>query len=155
MATRRKKFAARARAIGRAAASPRSSVMQTVGGAAAYFLHKVASDNLDFVRNNWYAGPAALAVIGHAVKRTRFREVGAALCGAAGYAGALAFKLRESQKQNQPAETGIVYDTSGLQGRELPDNTMTSNAPELEAMYPDTGMYVDDADVSSAMNLGM
>jgi hypothetical protein len=148
----------RARAIGRSAVSPRSSFMQVLGGGITYYGHKLGSENIDFIRNNFWAGPAVGAVLGHILKRSpQLREVGAAMIGASGYALALGYTFNEqSKKSSQPAQTSGVVEVGEIPRRQLPGTLATSFAPELSGHYPQTGAYGSDYDddVSEAMQIG-
>lgn len=127
-------FRDRARAIGRSAASPKSTIVQGIAGVLAYYGHKLASENISFVRENFWVGPLALGVGGHLIKRSNMvREAGAALVGAGGYALAMGFALDQAKSQQEAKglmEVGAVY--SG----QLPGNMSTATEPELSEYYP-------------------
>lgn len=66
-------------------------------GAIAQVVGQMARENVAFLRNNWYGEPGALLGVGLlAMKKNS--TVGAALCGAAGYAGSFNYKLNQFQQ---------------------------------------------------------
>lgn len=145
----------RARSIGRAAVSPKSSFMQVLGGGVTYYGHKLGSENVDFIRNNFWAGPAIGAVLGHILKRSaQLREVGAAMIGASGYALALGYTYsQQSKQQSAPAQTSGVVEVGAIPRSQLPGTMATQANPMLSDWYPQTSDVVDD-DVSEAMSIG-
>lgn len=147
----------RARAIGRSAVSPRSSFMQVLGGGITYYGHKLGSENISFIRENFWAGPAVGAVLGHILKRSpQLREVGAAMIGASGYALALGYTFNEQNKKSgggQTSQTSGIVEVGAIPRSQLSGRMATSFAPELDSYYPQTSDVVDD-DVSEAMSIG-
>ena len=147
---------ARARSVGRGLArGAKGTAVQATSGVVGYFAQTLAASKIDFVAQNWWVGPAGLAAMGHLLKRKpRFQNVGAALCGAAGYAGAMGFMLRpkgETSGLVRPSEVGALVSQSGMGFLpELNQGTAVS--------YPTSAYYSEpseetEADVSYAMNL--
>lgn len=153
----------RARNIGRrAAAGARGTLIGAASGAAAFFAHKAASDRIDFVRDNWWVGPAVLAVGGHMLKqKPRTATIGVALVGAAGYAGGLGYSMNRAVKQQAEAQGlqsgGGYYETQGLQTPgdpyALSDNAATDAAPLTSAWAPQDAELSQQDSIAGAMML--
>lgn len=145
-------FRSRARAIGRSAASPKSTFVQAIGGGVSYYAHKLGSDNVEFIGKNFWAGPVIMGVLGHLLKRSgQLREVGAAMVGAAGYSLALGYAANQSAKAN--TQTAGIVDV-GYTGGELPDNMANSFMAGTSGWLPEVSAYDEDYDVSEAMAIG-
>lgn len=145
---------ARARGAGRRfAGGAKGSAVEGVVGVVGYFAHKTASEKIDFVRDKWWSGPVAMGVLGHVLKKkAKTAQVGTALLGAAGYAGAFGYSL--SKAAAAPETKGLMssgYDASGLQSSvdpySLPDSIDT------DASAGTSDYYDEDANIASAMNL--
>jgi hypothetical protein len=146
------------------------------GGAAGFYAQQWAGENFDFVRNKYWGGPALLLGAGMFAGKRGYQAAGHGLAGAAGYA--LAFNYELSKFQNgkrqsspvgafaDPAPGAPAASTKGPDGYGDPfggdasgylDGADDVQAPvqftEAAGMYDDTGAD-DDADVSSAVNLG-
>lgn len=139
----------RARGAGRRfAGGAKGSAVEGIVGVVGYFAHKTASEKIGFIGQNWYAGPLGMAVLGHVLKKkAKTANVGTALLGAAGYAGAFGYSLK---KAAAPETKGLMApgETGALQGTEsyyLPDTIDTDASPE-------TSDY-EDMRIASAMGL--
>lgn len=139
----------RARGAGRRfAGGAKGSAVEGIVGVVGYFAHKTASEKIGFVGQNWYAGPLGMAVLGHVLKKkAKTANVGTALLGAAGYAGALGYSLKkaaapETKGLMAPGETGALQGTDSYY---LPDTIDTDASPE-------TSDY-EDMRIASAMGL--
>lgn len=159
MAHKKTKSHSRARAIGMSAARGiKGTAIDGVAGVAAYFAHSFASEKVDFVAKHWYAGPVGLALIGHVLKRKpKTMGIGASLLGAAGYAGALGYKLNKAAQPAPATGTSGLMQPSEVSGLmsptdpfALPDNSGTSAHHPAET----TGYEDDDYSVDNAMGLG-
>lgn len=122
----------RAREIGR---SVKGTAVQAIGGVGSYYAHKLASENIAFVRDNFWMGPAVLGIVGHFLKR-RMGGLGASMIGAGGYALAMGFALDQA-KSSQEAK-GLI-DVGAWSPSSLPDNMATASYPELAEAYPTGG----------------
>lgn len=145
---------ARARGAGRRfAGGAKGSAVEGVVGVVGYFAHKTASEKIDFVRDKWWSGPVAMGVLGHVLKKkAKTAQVGTALLGAAGYAGAFGYSLNKAAQAGKPETKGLQYpgDAQGLSGVDsyyLPDTIDTDASPETSA-YDDTS-----ANIAGAMAL--
>lgn len=144
---------ARARGAGRRfAGGAKGSAVEGIVGVVGYFAHKTASEKIDFVRDKWWSGPVGMALFGHTLKKkAKTAQVGTALLGAAGYAGAFGYSLNRAGAAGKPETKGLQspgYDTGALQGVDpyyLPDTIDTDASPETSA-------YADE-DIASAMGL--
>lgn len=140
---------ARARGAGRRfAGGAKGSAVEGLAGVVGYFAHKTASEKIGFVAQNWYAGPVAMGILGHVLKKkAKTAQLGTAVLGAAGYAGALGYSLNKAAKPEtkglmQPGETGALQSVDPYY---LPDTIDTDASPETSA-YEDEG-------IASAMGL--
>ena len=102
--------------------------MCAASGAGAYYLAKVASEKVNFLKDSWWATPLAMAFLGHFLTRKN-PAIGHALVGVAGYMGAMAYDWKsqiEKQKtaSGQPAAKGLddagafssqVFESAGVQ----------------------------------------
>lgn len=137
----------RARGAGRRfAGGAKGSAVEGIVGVVGYFAHKTASEKIGFVGQNWYAGPLGMAVLGHVLKKkAKTANVGTALLGAAGYAGAFGYSMKaatETKGLMAPGETGALQGTDSYY---LPDTIDTDASPE-------TSDY-EDMRIASAMGL--
>lgn len=139
----------RARGAGRRfAGGAKGSAVEGIVGVVGYFAHKTASEKIGFIGQNWYAGPLGMAVLGHVLKKkAKTANVGTALLGAAGYAGAFGYSLKkaaapETKGLMAPGETGALQGTDSYY---LPDTIDTDASPE-------TSDY-EDMRIASAMGL--
>lgn len=142
---------ARARGAGRRfAGGAKGSAVEGIVGVVGYFAHKTASEKIDFVRDKWWSGPVGMALLGHTLKKkAKTAQVGTALLGAAGYAGAFGYSLNRAAAP-KPETKGLQSpgDVGALQGVDpyyLPDTIDTDASPETSA-------YADE-DIASAMGL--
>jgi hypothetical protein len=130
----------------------KGTLMQAIVGGVSYYGHKLAADNVSFVAENFWVGPAAMALLGHFAKRSqRFGSAGAALVGAAGYSLAMGFALNQKS-----SETKGIVDTGAFAPSQLPDNMSTQFNPMLSGFYPQesAGIYDQEGEVSEAYNIG-
>ncbi|MBI3204492.1 MAG: hypothetical protein HYZ29_23345 [Myxococcales bacterium] len=144
----------RARGAGRRfAGGAKGSAIEGGIGVVGYFAHRTASEKIGFVGSKWWAGPAAMAVLGHVMKKkAKTANIGTALLGAAGYAGAMGYSLTKAGETTKglqsPGEVGALQSGYGY----LPDTGPTDSAPGTSAYDEVTG-YEDEEDISSAMGL--
>jgi hypothetical protein len=90
----------------RGAQSAKGSLIPAVVGAIGYGAHYVGSQKIEFVRDKYWAGPVAMAVVGHIVKKKRpGKGYGEALLGAAGYAFAQAYNADQQSRRATNADT--------------------------------------------------
>jgi hypothetical protein len=139
-----KRLASAAGAIGRGA---KGTAIETIVGLVTFYGHRMASEKVAFARDHTLAVPIALVAAGHFAKRSRrFGALGAALCGAGGYAGAQAFELQKAVNAANPPAAGTqgLDDTGALVS---PSDVGALVAPS------DVGDY--QPDYSSAYNLGL
>lgn len=128
-----------AKSIGAAAVS-------TGIGAAGYYAQKVASENIGFVQENWWAGPAvtfaAAALIGTRKGRMA-SQIGASLATVAGYSAMMGYQLNAAG-----GDVGAVFEPR--QQMALPsvpsepvfiEETAPAALPEAAAVYADRGPY--------------
>ncbi|OFW65960.1 MAG: hypothetical protein A2Y74_05355 [Actinobacteria bacterium RBG_13_63_9] len=106
----KKSTLARARKAGgyakRGLGGAKASAIQGLVGAIGYAGHYFGSQKVDFVREKYWAGPVAIAVVGHIVKKKRpGKGYGDALLGAAGYAFAQAYNAHRQSQQASNADT--------------------------------------------------
>jgi len=141
----------RARGAGRKfAGGSKGSAVEGVVGVVGYFAHKTASEKIEFVRGKWWAGPVAMGVLGHVLKKkAKTAQVGTALLGAAGYAGAFGYSLSKAAGETTkglmtPGEVGALQSVDPYY---LPDNIDTDASPG-------TSDYDDEEEaIASAMGL--
>jgi hypothetical protein len=67
------------------------------GGAVAFYGQQYAAENFDFVKNNYWGGPALILGVGVLAGRRGMPDVGHGLAGAAGYALAFNYALKKFQ----------------------------------------------------------
>jgi hypothetical protein len=125
----------------------KGAALQAATGAVANLGHTALATRVPFVAQNWWSGPAGLAVLGVLMKRRpRLRGLGDAMLGAAGYAGAMGYTA-----SRMGAEAGALYEpeTGMLVGGNYP--------PLADSQNPTSSHYVPEGtpagDVSSAMVL--
>lgn len=140
----------RARGAGRRfAGGAKGSAVEGIVGVVGYFAHKTASEKIGFVGQNWYAGPLGMAVLGHVLKKkAKTANVGTALLGAAGYAGAFGYSMKKASAATETKGLMAPGETGALQGTDsyyLPDTIDTDASPE-------TSDY-EDMRIASAMGL--
>lgn len=89
------------------------SAIQGGVGAGAFYAHRMLSAKIAFLQNKPLVAPLGLLVLGHVLKKSaKFSQVGSALCGIAGYAGA---QVYEVQKATTAANAGTpVAQTKGF-----------------------------------------
>lgn len=140
---------ARARGAGRRfAGGAKGSAVEGLVGVVGYFAHKTASEKIGFVRDKWWSGPVAMAIGGHVLKKkAKTAQVGTALLGAAGYAGAFGYSMQKAAADTtkglqSPGETGALQSVDPYY---LPDTIDTDSAPETSAY--------DESGIASAMGL--
>jgi hypothetical protein len=95
----------RARKVGSmAAAGWKDSAKAAGAGAASFYVADFASQKVEALRKDWWALPVAMAVGGHFLRR-KSQVAGLAMLGAAGYQGALSYKMKQAldaQNKNAP-----------------------------------------------------
>jgi hypothetical protein len=159
---RAKRYLARARS---AAAGTKSSLVQGLVGGVAGMGMGMVYPKVEFFQKNWYAGPAVLGVIGHMVRRKKpGRGYGEAILGAAGYAMAMGYSLKqqaEAQQKQQaaPAEAGALLPAGGDAGALVEYDTGIAGYLD-DARNPTSSFYIepgtvpaDDEAISEAMGL--
>lgn len=135
---------------GRAAAGWKGSLMSVGAGAATGFASNYAISAVPFLGQAWWTMPAAMAVVGHFLRR-KYPAIGGAMLGIAGY-----WALNTYQQQKAaPAATakGLdTYDAAALV--QMNETRATSAAPALEAgALMSASGFIDAADISDAMGL--
>lgn len=89
------------------------SGLQGGAGVGVFYIHRMLTSKIAFLQNNPLAAPIGFIVLGHVLKKKpKLASVGAALCGAGGYAGAQVFEVKKSIQaaQSQPATTAGFED---------------------------------------------
>lgn len=105
------------------------SAIQGGAGAAGFYAHRMASVKIAAVQNHPLVAPGALFVLGHLLKKkSKYANLGAALCGIAGYAGAQVFELAKATSNANPPKT-----TSGLDDDETGALTQATEIGALTA----------------------
>lgn len=142
----------RAKNIGRAAARGfRGTAIGGVTGAASYYAHKFAAEKVGMIGSNWWAGPAIMLGAGHFLKmKGKTAGIGMSLCGAAGYAGAMAYsakKATETTQGLQGQQGGPFGEASGFQNPGDPYALSDNNATDASW---GTSAYDTDADEAPA-----
>lgn len=94
------------------------SGLQGGAGVGVFYIHRMLTSKVAFLQNNPLAAPLGMLVLGHVLKkRPKLAAAGAAIIGAAGYAGAQVFEVRKSMQTQQaaaPAQTaGFEDDDTG------------------------------------------
>lgn len=124
------------------------SGLQGGAGVGVFYLHRMLTSKIAFLQNKPLAAPLGFVVLGHILKKSaKLSTVGAALCGAGGYAAAQVFELRKGlQAQQQvapPAQTSGFedYDTGAVVAAS--DIGMLLEANEINTA--DTGALYADA----------
>lgn len=116
-------------------------------GAAAYYVHRMLSEKVEFVQKNPYMGPGAMVLLGHVIKtRPSLASVGSALIGAAGYSAAMLYELKKSAAPAVAAPTtqGFDdYDTGAL--LQSSDIGMLIRANDIGAVEESTASAFQDA----------
>ena len=67
-----------------------------VVGGVAQMAGQMGREHVGFLKDKWYGEPAALALVG-VLAMKKSQSMGTALCGAAGYAAALYYRLSQFQ----------------------------------------------------------
>ncbi len=88
------------------------SGLQGGAGVGVFYAHRMLASKIPFLQNHALAAPIGMLVLGHVLKKSKkLGSVGAALIGAAGYAGAQVFEVQKSIKAQQaPAQTSGLDD---------------------------------------------
>jgi len=146
MARRRRRARRYARTAGRyAMAGVKGAALQAATGAVAQLGHNALAQRVPFVAQNWWTGPAAMAVLGLLMKRRqRLRGLGDAMLGAAGYAGAFGYTA------SRIPQTGDLYtasETGMLVGGEFP--------PLNDADNPTSSFYVPEGAEQGTVDTAM
>lgn len=140
-----------------------SAIQAVVGGIAGMGIGAIYP-KVKFLQENWYAGPVVLGVVGHMVRRKKpGRGYGEAILGAAGYAMAMGYSLKqqaEAQKQQTaPAEAGALLPAGGDAGALVEYDTGIAGYLD-DARNPTSSFYVEpgtvpaeDEAISEAMGL--
>lgn len=141
------KLKARAGRAGKnAAAGLKKSGMNALAGGVAYFVHDLGAQHITFVRDNWWAGPLGLFVIGHFTKK-KSGDLGAGLCGAAGYAAVMGYKMTQSAKVAGGGATQQPAPNAGaLEGAYADVGAMPADSGAPSAGAPDAGALVQGFD---------
>ena len=86
----------------------KSSAIDGVTGAGAFYVAKAASDNIDTLKKPYYL-PAVLFVGGHVLgRRARFHNTGVALKAVGGFLAAQQWEADRAAKANQTATTTVA-----------------------------------------------
>lgn len=101
----------------------KGSAMALASGGAAFYAAGYASLHVDFLRANWYALPAAMAVAGHVLKAKGHTDIGLALLGAAGALGVMGYLTNSGTtvgqgQQAQGFAIGDAGEAGALQSRD-------------------------------------
>jgi hypothetical protein len=101
------------------------TLVQTGVGGAAYFATAKVAPKISFLQGRWWATPAALALVGHLVKRWS-PESGSAVCGSAGTLFAMSYYMNAATAPAVapakglgylgPGEAGSTYGQAGTAG---------------------------------------
>jgi len=138
----------------RAAAGWKGSAMSVGAGAATGIASTYAVSAVPFLGQAWWTMPAAMAVVGHFLKR-KYPSVGGAMLGIAGYWG---YNTYMQQKSSAATAKGLDSGDAGALVR-YNETASTAAAPALEtaqaaALIGGGAMgFVDAGDVSDAMSL--
>jgi hypothetical protein len=126
----KKSFRQRGADVGRGLARGfKGTLMAGGAGAATFFAHDIATQNITSVQDKPWAIPAGLLVVGHLMKqRQRLVVPGTAVCGAAGYALGNAINFMMKTKAAGKDAQGLV--TREAQGVVTPE---TGDVPELQS----------------------
>lgn len=128
--------------------------MSVGAGAATGIASTYAVNAVPFLGQAWWTMPAAMAVVGHFLKR-KYPAVGGAMLGIAGYWG---YNTYMQQKSGAPTAKGLEGGDAGALVR-YNENAGTAAAPALEtaqaaALISGGAMgFIDAGDVSDAMSL--
>lgn len=95
-------------------------------GFGGYYLHRELASRVDFVAQNWYAGPLAMIAGGFLLRRKAPFAAGA-LCGAGGYAAGFGYSMNQASKNAQGFDAG-AFDAGLVQHAFEP---VSAYAPEL------------------------
>lgn len=113
---------------GRAMQGWKGSAISVASGAAAGLAAPyVISSGPAFLQSNWYAMPAAIALVGHFLQRKN-AAVGGALMGVAGYWAYSAFQAQPKAAAASPTATGFI-DAGAITSYN--DNIATDAAPSM------------------------
>jgi hypothetical protein len=144
---------------GRAAAGWKGSAMSVGAGAATGIASSYAVQSVPFLGQAWWTMPAAMAVVGHFLKR-KYPAVGGAMLGISGY---WAYNTYMQQKATAKGlGEGMGGSDAGALLSKYNDNIGTAAAPALEtaqaaALIGGTGGaamgFVDAADIVDAYGL--
>lgn len=133
----KRSFRERGRAVGgRLARGFKGTLVAGGAGAATFFAHDIATQNITSVQDKPWAIPAGLLVVGHFMKqRSSLMLPGVAVCGAAGYAlgNAINFmmKTKAAEKKAEQSETkGLITrdDTEGVVTPETGDYELPASS---------------------------
>jgi len=87
--------------------------LQGGAGVGVFYLHRMLASKIAFLQNHPIAAPIGFIVAGHVLKKSsKLGTVGAALCGAGGYAAAQVYEVRKSMQTQQT--TAPAATTAGL-----------------------------------------
>jgi len=112
----------------------------TLYGVAAQYGEEMLEEHSDYVKENWYAGPAAM--LGAAVLMRKKEATAKALAGAAGYAGAMKYKM--AQFQNGKRDTSPIHNWNFVEKKDgAAAAPAPANAPAPNAQGDDTGLRQD------------
>jgi hypothetical protein len=130
--------------------------LQGGAGVGVFYLHRMLASKVAFLQNNPLAAPIGFIVLGHVLKKSaKLGTIGAALCGAGGYAGAQVFEVRKSMQTQAapPAQTSGFdedYDTGAvMEPADIGMLMQPGNIGDLgegpASAYEDTGALYSDA----------
>jgi len=140
----------------RAAAGWKGSAMSVGAGAATGIASNYAISAVPFLGQAWWTMPAAMAVVGHFLKR-KYPAVAGAFLGIAGYWGYNTYMQQKSGGAPSAKGLGEMTDAGALM--RYNDTAATSAAPALETaqaaalMGGSASGMTDAGDYSDAMSI--
>lgn len=126
---------------GRAMAGGKGSLISVGTGAGVGALSSYAMSAAPFLQTNWWAMPAALALVGHFLKRKN-PAIGGALLGVAGYWGFSGYMQNGSTATTKGFQDAGMVDSGRLN---YDQGVPTSSMPLLDSSPVTSGF--DDAGV--------
>lgn len=156
---KRKKSKGRARraayAAGRYVGGTKGTAIEGVAGAASFYGLRMLTSHVEQVNKWWWAPPGVMLVAAHLLKKkSKFKQAGSAIAGAAGVLGAFAYetsKAAEAQggTETQGFDTGILYNSP------LATNTALDafeRAPQIAP--PQAAVEVDEEEITEPVSVG-
>ena len=142
MAKKHHKARAGAKAIGKGmlAAASFLAKRSTLYGVGAQYAEEMLEEHSDYVKENWWAGPVAI-LAGAALMRKK-EATAKGLAGAAGYAGAMKYKM--SQFQNGKRELSPIHNWNfedKKAGAAAPASSGTSGYDDDTGLRSDAALF--------------